>query len=121
MAELSMRDVRVRSSRMARPVARALEYMRAHYARPVSLDSLAGVTGLSRFATFRAFRRDIGISPYAFLTQIRVEEARRLMASGVSIAQASHRAGFCDQSHLHRHFKRLVGLTPGAFARGVRR
>lgn len=102
-------------------VSIASEYMRANYAKRITLELLADEAGVSRYTIFRVFRRELGISPYAFLTQIRVEEARRLIAAGTTIATASHDAGFADQSHLNRHFKRLTGVTPGAFARGVRK
>jgi AraC-like DNA-binding protein len=52
------------------------------------------------------------------LIQMRVFRAKQLLAAGVPIAQAAFDTGFTDQSHLNRHFKRLVGITPGQYALG---
>jgi AraC-like DNA-binding protein len=100
-------------------VRRAVEYIHDHSARPITLQHLAAAAGVSRYAILRAFRRSLGMPPYALVTQVRVEHAKRLLRHGVSIASASHQAGFADQSHMTRHFKRLLGVTPGAFARAV--
>ena len=48
---------------------------------------------------------------------VRVDQARALLASGMSAAESSLSTGFADQAHLSRWFKRLVGITPAAYAR----
>lgn len=101
-------------------VARAVDLMRSCYARRLTLADLARAAETGRYAVIRAFQRQIGMSPYAYLTQIRVERARALLQSGSSVAAAARRVGFSDQSHLTRKFKRFVGITPAAFARGAR-
>jgi AraC-like DNA-binding protein len=101
-------------------VRRVEEYIRQSSARRITLDALAGVAGVSRHAVLRAFRRYVGIAPYEYVTQVRVEHAKRLLRQGTPIAAVSQRVGFADQSHLTRHFKRLLGVTPGAFARAAR-
>ncbi|GAB6900377.1 helix-turn-helix transcriptional regulator [Kineosporia succinea] len=65
----------------------------------------------------RAFTREFGMPPHLYLTGRRVEKARRLLLSGETPAQAAVGAGFYDQSHLARHFRRMLGTTPGRFAR----
>ena len=102
-------------------VERAVELMRSSYARPLTLADLAAAAGTGRFAIIRAFQRQIGMSPYAYLTQIRVERAMALLQAGARVAAVAQRVGFTDQSHLTRKFKRFVGITPAAFARGARR
>ena len=99
---------------------RVQEYIRRCHARRITLDLLAAVAGVSRYAVLRAFRRHVGIAPYEYVTQARVEHAKRLLRQGAPIAEVSQQVGFADQSHLTRHFKRLMGVTPGAFARGTR-
>jgi AraC-like DNA-binding protein len=49
----------------------------------------------------------------------RVEQSRKLLFQGMSIAEAAARTGFCDQSHLNRHFKRILGITPGKYVRRI--
>jgi AraC-like DNA-binding protein len=101
-------------------VQRAVEFIQDCYAQRLTLNGLAEAAGLSRYAVLRAFRREIGIPPYSFVTQVRVEQAKRLLREGVAIAAVAQRVGFADQSHLTRKFKRLLGVTPGAYARGAR-
>lgn len=97
-------------------VRRARDFIHANYADNVSLDDLSECSGLSPFHLLRTFRRVIGMPPHAYLRQIRVEQAKQLLAVGTPIAEAAAAAGFVDQSHLNRVFKRILGMTPGAYA-----
>nr|WP_276610950.1 AraC family transcriptional regulator [Kineococcus siccus] len=63
----------------------------------------------------RAFGAEFGLPPHRYLTGRRVDRARRLLLDGVPPAQAAVGAGFYDQSHLTRHFRRVLGTTPGRF------
>lgn len=82
-----------------------------------SLAELAGLTGLSQFALLRAFRRETGMPPHAYLNQLRVRRARLLLDSGLAPADVAAQTGFADQAHLTRHFKRVVGVPPAAYQR----
>jgi AraC-like DNA-binding protein len=84
-----------------------------------SLDDLAAAAGTTPFALLRAFQRAYGLPPHAYLVQLRVRRARELLERGVPPAVAAVSAGFCDQSHLSRHFRRIVGATPGLYQRAV--
>jgi len=84
---------------------------------PPSLAELAALTGLGTYALLRAFRAETGLPPHAYLNQARVREARRLLDQGVPPASAAAEAGFADQAHLTRHFKRIVGVPPGGYQR----
>ncbi|MCD2169477.1 MULTISPECIES: AraC family transcriptional regulator [Microbacterium] len=64
----------------------------------------------------RVFSQTYGIAPHRYLVTRRVDTARRLLVDGVRPAEAAVRAGFHDQSHLTRHFRRVLGVTPAAFA-----
>ena len=72
---------------------------------------------MSPFALLRAFRRETGLPPHAYLNQQRVRLARLLLDRGVAPAAVAAQAGFADQAHLSRHFKRVVGVPPGAYQR----
>ena len=100
-------------------VRRAIDCIQDSFAERVTLEMLADATGLPRGTMLRAFKREVGLPPYAFLIQVRIEHAKRLLQTGIPIATVAGRVGFADQSHLNRHFKRLVGVTPGVFARGA--
>jgi AraC-like DNA-binding protein len=66
----------------------------------------------------RMFSREFGISPHQYLTGRRVDLARRLLLDGVPPSAAAAAVGFYDQSHLNHTFRRLLGTSPGRFARG---
>jgi len=91
------------------------DYLRSFYSRAISVDDLTEIAQLSRFHLMRTFRRDIGLSPYAYLTQIRVEAAKKLLRKGISIVDVASEIGFTDQSHFTRQFKRITGVTPGQY------
>ncbi len=87
--------------------------------RPVRLAELAALAGVSRFQLLRGFARELGVTPHAYLVQRRVRLAQRLLAAGETPAGAAARAGFADQSHLTRAFRRQLGVTPGRFRAAV--
>ena len=78
------------------------------------------IAGLSSFHLCRVFKAGVGLAPHAYVSQLRVRRAKQLMAEGVPIAQAAVDAGFFDQAHLSRHFKRIIGLTPGRYVTACR-
>lgn len=96
-------------------VRRACDYLAEHYAENVSLNHLAGIANLSPFHFNRVFSEQFGMPPHAFQTQLRVLGAKALLLQGWSIPQVASQTGFADQSHLTRHFKRLVGVPPGQY------
>jgi AraC-like DNA-binding protein len=95
----------------------ARDFIADNLARNVSVDELAAVSGLTRFHLIRAFAREYGLPPHAYANQLRLLEAKRLLASGHGPAHAASAVGFYDQSHLTRLFRRAYGLTPGAYAK----
>ena len=97
-------------------VQRARAYLIERLAEPVRLDDVADHVRLDKFHLIRAFRAEVGVPPYEFLTHARVHRARELLRRGVRAGEAAAAVGFCDQSQLHRHFVRLVGVTPGRYA-----
>ena len=98
-------------------VRRARTHLRERWNQRVTLAQLASVAGLSRFELVRRFREQTGITPHAFQTNLRVQEARRLLAAGTAPAEIAADCGFADQPHLNRVFKRAVGVSPGRYAR----
>ena len=84
---------------------------------PVSANDLAAAAGCSRYAVYRAFRMEFGMPPSDYQRLVRLRRARQLLAYGVSLADAATSAGFSDQAHLCRWFKRTYGITPGAYQR----
>ncbi|NYE48599.1 AraC-like DNA-binding protein [Spinactinospora alkalitolerans] len=100
-------------------VSEARDILQVRLVDPPSLEELAAAVGATPFALLRAFRAAYGLPPHAYLNQLRVHEARALLGSGRSPADVAALVGFADQSHLTRHFKRHLGLPPGAYRRDV--
>jgi AraC-like DNA-binding protein len=94
---------------------RAVEFVRDNHAAGLSLGEAAEVSGLSKFHFLRAFTSAMDITPHAYLVQIRVHEATRLLRAGHSISAAAAMTGFADQSHFTRCFKRTMGVPPRLF------
>ncbi|GAB7081291.1 AraC family transcriptional regulator [Megalodesulfovibrio paquesii] len=93
---------------------RALSLLRERYAEDLSLETLAAHAGLSPFHLVRVFKARYGLAPHAYLVQIRLARARRLLETSDRLADIAAATGFADQSHLTRLFKKRYGLTPGA-------
>lgn len=104
-------------------VRRAREYLDEHWARDISLDELARAAHASKFHLVRTFRARMGLPPHAYQIELRMGRARDLLSRGFPVSHVAFETGFADQSHFHRHFRRLMGMTPGEYARaaGARR
>jgi len=96
-------------------VKRVRDYLESSYAENFSLEQLARIADLSPFHLIRVFRHEVGLPPYAYLTQVRVERAKALLSMGWPVVQVALETGFVDQSHLTKKFKRIVGVTPGHY------
>jgi AraC family transcriptional regulator len=101
-----------------RAVSEALRFIHENYSSELSLNEIAKAVNLSPFHVARLFKQSLGVSPHQYLIQLRVDSARSLLSAGSgerSLAEIASAVGFADQSHLTRHFKRLVGVTPRQF------
>lgn len=89
------------------------DYINDYLERELGLSELAAIAQLSAYHFSRAFKESIGFSPHQYVIQQRVERAKRLLLQGkTSIAEVAIACGFSHQSHLNRHFKHLIGVTP---------
>lgn len=98
---------------------KVMERMRADYASDLRLEELAADVGLTTFQLIGLFRRTVGLTPHAYLTQVRLGMACRRLRHSQAIADVATDVGFYDQSALTRHFKRCYGITPLQFARAA--
>lgn len=101
--------------REPRGIARARDYLDCHLDGAVELAALAQLAGLSRSHFIRAFRRETGLNPHAYLMDRRFRAAGRLLGRGEAPGAVAAACGFFDQSHLNRVFKARMGVTPGAY------
>jgi AraC-like DNA-binding protein len=99
-----------------RAVRIARDYLHDNLSANVSLAELSQVSQLSAYRLSRLFRAALGLPPHAYQLQLRIDHAKRLLLAGRSPSDAGHEAGFFDLSHFTRHFKRHVGVAPGAYA-----
>lgn len=110
----------VSAAETMRIARRVRDLLDAEYAGPVSGADLAAAAGCSRYAAYRAFRSVAGLAPGEYQRQLRLRAARRELARGTPPGQAAADAGFADQAHLTRWFRRCYGITPAAYARAAR-
>ena len=85
------------------------------------MATLETLSGLDRWTLARQFRARFGTSPARFRTMRQLDRVRGLIEGGASLADAALAAGFADQSHMTRHFKRAYGMTPGRWAAAIGR
>ena len=97
---------------------RVLELIDAALDARLTVEMLSREVGLSAAHFARAFKETMGRAPHQYLLALRLERARRLLeTTEVSLSDIAHRAGFADQAHFTRLFKRAFGTTPGALVR----
>lgn len=101
-------------------VNRVRDYLWAHYMEKVTLRQLAAVADLSPYHLLRSFRAQVGITPHTYLVQARIEWSRKFLRAGNSIVETALKAGFTDQSHFTRQFKKFTGVTPGKYLPDMR-
>ena len=115
-AHVAVRRRVTRARQESASVRRVKEWLDAYPRQNVSVNFLAGLAGLSPYHLVRVFHRRYGVPPHKYQTIVRTHLARRLLISGEAISDVAYETGFCDQSHLNRCFKRILGVTPGRYA-----
>jgi len=103
--------------RERKAVTQGREYIEEHCAKSISLSELSRMVGLSPFHFARAFEKEIGLPPHAYLEAVRLRKARELLDRGEPIVEAGLQLGYSDQSHFTNRFKRALGITPGQYIR----
>ena len=93
----------------------ALDFVSQKFNENVSISQLSTLCGFSEFHFVREFKKMTGSAPYEYVVARRIEESRKLLTGGMTIAEVAASTGFYDQSHFNRHFKRIVGITPGLY------
>jgi AraC-like DNA-binding protein len=109
-----------RAARRDPALRHACELMGDDLARNLTLAEVAAAARVSRHRLTRLFRAAYGVPPHRFVLAQRVRAARRLLEGGAAPADVAAQTGFFDQSHLHRHFTRTLGMTPAAYAAALR-
>ena len=103
----------------AHPLGRAIDYMQACFARPITLAELAGAVNLSPYHFQRSFKARFHVTPQQMLMAIRLQRAKGWLAAGLPAAEVAAACGLADQSHLNRAFLRRYGTTPVRYQKQV--
>lgn len=106
---------------IALPVLRRVtEHIETNLAEPIPLTRLAQIASLSPWHFARVFKEATGVTPHTYVVRARLQRAQEKLRSGdASLAEIATQTGFCDQSHLARHFRRVFGLSPSAWRRQI--
>jgi AraC family transcriptional regulator len=95
---------------------RVIDYMKANLTQDLSILDLATLTNMSESHFSRSFKRSVGIAPYQYLMQQRVERAKQLLKQqAISISDIALDCGFANQTHLTKVFRQMTGMTPKAY------
>ncbi len=125
IAVLLLRDLdHIRVTRPAQPapplaVLKVVKLMRQRLSDSLALEEMAAVAGVSPFHFARQFKTATGHPPHDYLIRLRVDRAQELIRQHHrewTLAAIANECGFADQSHMARHFKRVLGVSPGEFA-----
>lgn len=93
-------------------IERLREFLLANLSEPVQLAQLASLCDLSPTQFQRHFKATTGITPYAWLTRLRLEQAMKLVKTKLPGTEVAHRVGFYDQAHFSKAFKQAFGISP---------
>lgn len=97
-------------------IAGALEYMRKHYARPITIDQISKAAGMSRRNLFRYFQTLLGCTPHDYLAKIRLQHAAELLLqTNLTLSEIAFRCGFCDSNYFTKQFRKEYSTTPFHF------
>lgn len=107
----------VAAGREAVAIRRARDFLDHHLGDKVRLAEIAEAAELPPFRLFRAFERATGMTPHGYQRQARIRLAAGLIRDGHPLGGVAAEAGFADQAHLTRSFRRSLGVTPGLYAR----
>ena len=101
-------------------IEQAAEYIRQHYAEPLSLDGLLAQTPVSKSWFLRLFRQYMGTTPYNFLLSTRITRAKELLVlTDFSVSEIAHQVGFGDESNFSTRFAAMVGQSPQQYRRSA--
>ena len=100
--------------------APVLALMHECHAERLSLEAMSAAAGVTPFQLIALCKRETGLTPHAYLVQLRLKAAVERLKAGMPVAEAAQSAGFYDQSAFSRHLKHCFGVTPLQFARASR-
>ena len=101
---------------------RLRRYLQEHLAEQLTLDDLAEAIGITKYHFVRKFKNETGISPMAYLRQIRVQNAKSLLSNTpLPIKNIAPQVGLVDEYHFSRVFSRVVGQSPREYRKSIQK
>jgi AraC-like DNA-binding protein len=98
----------------------AISFMLNNLTADISIDRIADTVNLSKYHFCRMFKNQTGITPYEYLINLRIHRAKQLLRTGsITLDAVASQSGFLNSKNLIYNFRRLTGLTPGAYRRSV--
>ncbi|SFD48773.1 two-component system, response regulator YesN [Paenibacillus catalpae] len=99
-------------SKYSQPVAKAKQFLDKHFCEDITLPLISQMVGVSESYLSKQFSKEVGRSFIQYLTKLRIDEAQRLMASGMKVSEVSNRVGYMNPEHFSRLFKKMMGQSP---------
>ena len=96
-------------------VEKVCSFLEEHFNERICLDQLCRFVGLSKSTLLRKFTEYKGVTPYRYLENIRISQAKKLLEKGCTPIETAMRTGFSDQSHFTNYFNSFIGLSPGMY------
>jgi len=97
-------------------IQRCISFIQSHYMQRLNLDEIAQMSYLSKYYFSRAFRQYMGITPYEYLTSVRLSHAKNLLISTqLSVDEIGYQTGFGGAKNFIRQFRQSMGMTPGEY------
>jgi AraC-like DNA-binding protein len=115
LVQRSLRRRPATSSTKLAEVGRAAEFIRHNCQHSLKLEEICKEVALSASHLIRSFKNAYGLTPHAYLVNCRIDYCRSQIRLGRPIADVAMAAGFSDQAHMHRSFRKLVAATPGQY------
>ncbi|NOU74377.1 helix-turn-helix domain-containing protein [Paenibacillus sp. LMG 31458] len=107
--------------RYSAPIANAKKFLDMHYREEVTQSLVSRMVGFSESYLSRQFVKEVGCNYIDYLTNLRIEEAKRLLGTGIKISDISGRIGYLNPEHFSRMFKKMTGYSPKAYRDSLRR
>ncbi len=101
-------------------IRETLTYYNQSQENALRIDEIAQKVNYSKFHLIRKFNQEVGLTPHKFYMQARVRKAQTLLETQHNIAKVAFLTGFCDESHLIRVFKHIVGITPSEYIHAIK-
>lgn len=91
------------------------QYLKDNFVSVPNIEELAEIAHISPFYLMRLFKEEVGLSPHAYINQLRVNRAKEMMAEGLTLLQITYELGFTDQSHFSKTFLKITGVNPARY------